>query len=72
MKQFRKKRSTVSRYIDEVCDYESQYERDNTTDCQCPPIVPKLLLSIYIILKPIPMIFCFFCGLLLTRFLAGA
>lgn len=37
-----------SQYIREVLDYESQYGAKNSGNNGCPPIMAKLLLSIFI------------------------
>lgn len=60
-----KKRSTIANYIEEVCDYEARYERDGGGEYSYPPIVPKLLLSILICLKPLTSFILSGAGLLL-------
>lgn len=66
-----KKRSTISCYIDEVCDYEARYERYGSGEYSYPPIVPKLLLSILICLKPLSFFIsigtCFLVGALCSK-----
>lgn len=59
-----KKKGTIARYIDEVCDYEAAYERYNGGDYSYPPVVPKLLLSILISVKALTMVFPFLVCLL--------
>ena len=51
------------RYIKEVLDYEDRY---NETGSGCPPIVPKLLLSIFIRAGDILIILSAIAGLLLA------
>ena len=72
MKKGRKRVGTFGYYIEEVVDYRTKCEANEDLKYRYPPVVPELLLSLLICIRPLCYALFLLFGSVLVRLLFGA